>query len=276
VATARFKVAAEVFDDWRDELLAGRPPQIYPVGAGPLLQFEVGPGVVSLIGGPPGVGKTALTTQMTVDALRLTPTLKALICNVEMPPVALLDRQLARLSGVQLNAIRHRALGSHHSWHIDVGLNTLSTVADRLCFVLPPFNLANVAACADEFGASLVLLDYIQRIPPPGNHADRRASVDTTMDYLRQFADAGVAVLVVSAVSRSKDRRGRSTYDDGLNLASYRESSELEFGADSAYMLVLDNTGGPGQVILRHLKDRHAELRDIPLRFDGARQSFTS
>jgi hypothetical protein len=39
------------------------------------------------------------------------------------------------------------------------------------------------------------------------------------MDYLRQFADAGVAVLVLAAVGRVKDSRGRSSYSgDGLNL----------------------------------------------------------
>ena len=84
-------------------------------------------------------------------------------------------------------------------------MSTLETIADRLCFVRPPFDLANVAATADEFGGRLLLLDYIQRIPPPGQHGDRRGSVDATMNYLRQFADAGVAVVVVAAVSRQKD-----------------------------------------------------------------------
>jgi replicative DNA helicase len=84
---------------------------------------------------------------------------------------------------------------------------------------------------------------------------------------------------VVSAVGRTKDKRGRSCYDgDGLNLASFRESSELEFGADDAYILVPDEDGGDYgtvQVTLRHLKARHTEPRDLPLRFDRRRQSFT-
>ena len=44
----------------------------------------------------------------------------------------------------------------------------------------------------------LLVLDYIQRIPPPGNHADKRVAVNATMDYLRQFSDAAVAVLVLA------------------------------------------------------------------------------
>jgi replicative DNA helicase len=141
--------------------------------------------------------------------------------------------------------------------------------------VQPPFDLKNVAATADAFESNLILFDYIQRIPPPGDHGDRRGSVDATMNYLRQFADTGVAVIVVAAVARTKDRRGRSSYTgDGLNLASFRESSELEFGADDAFILVpaVDNAE---TITLRHLKARHVETRDLDLIFDGARQRYT-
>ena len=97
------------------------------------------------------------------------------------------------------------------------------------------------------------------------------------MDYLRQFADAGVAVIVVAAVSRSKDSKGRSTYDgDALNLASFRESSELEFGADDAFILVKDPDDDDTGVILKHLKARHTEAKDIALIFDRPHQRFES
>ena len=81
----------------------------------------------------------------------------------------LLDRQLARLSGIALNVIRYRKLGAEHTDRIQRAMNTLETIGDRLCFLRPPFTLENVAAVADEFQASLILLDYIQRIPPPGS-----------------------------------------------------------------------------------------------------------
>jgi replicative DNA helicase len=132
-----------------------------------------------------------------------------------------------------------------------------------------------VAATADTFDAQLLLLDYIQRIPPPGEHADKRGAVNATMDYLRQFADAGTAVIVVSAIGRTKDSKGRSTYTgDGLNLASFRESSELEFGADDAFILIPDDQGDA--VTLRHLKSRHGECRDLVLSFDRRLQRFAA
>lgn len=270
-----YLTAADVMDTWREDVLTGKAPVLYPFGDGDLRRIEVGPGLVNLIGGAPGAGKTAFSMQAVIDALRLTPGLRACVCNVEMSPAVLLDRQLARLAGVNLTAVRYRRLGAEHADRIDRGLCTLGDLADRLCFVRPPFDLANVAASADAFlqgGGGLLVLDYIQRIRPPGEHADRRGSVDACMSYLRQFADAGVAVLVVSAVGRSKDKQGRNSYGNGLNLASFRESSELEFGADSAFILSPSDDGG--EVTLKHLKDRHGQPQDIALTFDRAHQSF--
>ncbi len=272
---AQFQSAADVLARWRDDVLSGKPPTFYPVGNGELARIEIGPGTVTLLGGAPGAGKTALSLQFLVDALRLTPTLRAVVCNVEMPPAVLLDRQLARLSGIDLAAIRYRRLGADHADRIDQAMNTLEPLAERLAFVRPPFDLANVAATADAFGADLLLLDYIQRIPPPGDHADKRGAVNATMDYLRQFADAGTAVIVVSAIGRTRDGKGRSSYaGEGLNLASFRESSELEFGADDAFIMVADDDQGDA-VTLRHLKSRHGEARDLALTFHRKHQRFT-
>ncbi len=269
-----FISAADAFHDWREELLTGSAPILYPIGEGELSRIEIGPGRVMLIGGAPGAGKTAFTMQAVVDALRVTPDVKALVCNVEMTPAVLLDRQLSRLSGIDLGTIRHRQFGEEHAERLRLGLDTLDDISERLAFARPPFNLDNVAGSVDAFKAGLIVLDYIQRIPPPGAHGDKRGAVDASMSFLRQFADAGMAVVVVAAVSRQKDSRGRSSYDGAaLSLASFRESSELEFGADDAFILVPD---GNYNVTLRYLKARHSDPVDIPLRFERRLQRFTA
>jgi replicative DNA helicase len=275
MTTANYLSAADVLAGWRDDVLAGKPPPLYPIGAGDLARIEIGPGLVMLLGGAPGAGKSAFAMQAVVDALRLTPTLRAVVCNVEMAPAVLFDRQLARLSGIDLTTIRYRRLCAEHAERIDRAMATLEPLAERLAFVRPPFDLTNVAATADAFDGHLLVLDYIQRIAPPGDHGDRRGAVNATMDFLRQFADAGTAVIVLSAVGRTKDSKGRSSYaGEGLNLASFRESSELEFGADDAFLLTPDDEDGEA-VTLRHLKSRHGEPKDICLRFDRRLQRFT-
>ncbi len=277
MSEARFQSVADLLDPWRDDVLSGKPPTLYPIGSGELSRIEIGPGLVTLIGGAPGQGKTALTMQWMIDALTFTPSLKGLVCNVEMSPSTLLDRQLARLAGIDLTLIRYRRLTAEHSKAIQRGTEALESLADRLAFVRPPYDLANVARSADAFGADLLLLDYIQRIGAHGEHADRRGAVGATMGSLRQFADAGVAIIVVAALARSKDAKGRSSYNDGLSLASFRETSELEYGADDAFILAPDDgeEASSSCVILKHLKSRHGEARDIPLTFDRKHQRFT-
>src|SRR5262249_33013179 len=161
---ARYQDGADVFAGWKDDVITGKQPVLYPVGTGQLGRVEIGPGLVMLLGGAPGVGKSSFATQAAVDALRMTPTLRACICNVEMSPTVLLDRQLARLSGIDLNSIRYRRLKAEHADRIERAMSTLEPVADRLSFVCPPFNLENVAETVDAFEADLLLLDYIQRI----------------------------------------------------------------------------------------------------------------
>jgi replicative DNA helicase len=115
-----------------------------------------------------------------------------------------------------------------------------------------------------------------RRSPPPED------SPNTTLvntPYHRLFADSGVAIVVVAALARSKDAKGRSSYTDGLSLASFRETIELEYGADDAFILApADDAETEGEarsrVTLKHLTSRHGETKDIALTFDGKHQRF--
>ncbi len=143
--------------------------------------------------------------------------------------------------------------------------DVIDDIADRLVFVRNPMTLENVAAAADSIDADLIVLDYIQRIRPRGKHDDKRGSVDATMDSIRRFADAGCCVVALSAVGRSKDAKGRSSYSgDGLTLASFRESSELEYGADDAFLIVPTPDSRRGRRRRGHRRD--ASAVEKPLR----------
>ena len=271
--TAKFLAGEVVFADWRDKVLTGAGPVVFPHS---LPVPEISPGHVVLLGGAPGAGKTALAMSCVVEALRYTPTLRALVANVEMSPAALLDRQLARLSGIEAEVIRHRRFNAEHPERLDAGLATVESFIDRLAFLEPPFDLENVAHAADAHAADVIVLDYLQRILPPGEVADPRLRANAVMDMLRQFAGAGCAVLALSAVGRSRDNTGRSTYAAAaMSLASYRDSGELEYGADDAFLLAPVDEADRAVVRLSHLKCRHGAQRTVELHFDRARQAFT-
>jgi replicative DNA helicase len=270
---ASFSTGVDAIAHWRDDLRSGRKPEVINH------QFQqplLIPGHVALVGGAPGAGKTAFITQVVVEGLRMNPDKRALIANCEMSPAAILDRQLARLSGVPAETIRHRRFTAAHRERLDAGIATLESIAERLAFLDSPFSLDNVAMTARAHSADIIVIDYVQRFSAPGKETESRARVARVMDDLRRFASLGLVVVALSAVGRSKDERGRSSYGGaGLNLASFRESSELEFGADDAFILAPVAENKPGTLVLKHLKCRHGPPTDLHLRFDRKHQDFS-
>lgn len=270
-----FTSTSELLDTFRDDVWNGSPPVRWPLGMGPLAQeIDFGPGELVVIGGAPGAGKTAFATAGLFDAVRATPGLKALVVNVEMTPAALLNRQLARLSGISLNTISRREvnmLGASGKQRIHDAMSTLASVAPRVAFLEAPFTTERIAEAMDAFGAECLLLDYVQRICVPSASGSAREGLEGLMSSLRQFTQNGAGVLALSAVARQSGKAG-SNYD-GLGLASFRGSSELEFAADSCYVLT-PLKDSKDRVALTAAKRRNGELQDIKLKFERAYQRF--
>lgn len=274
-----FTPASEIFDAWKQDVLCGPPPVRYQIGNGAISQVDVRPGRVLLFGGGPGDGKTAFTMQAVVDALRCHPDLRVLVCNVDMPTGPLLERQLARISGVPVSEIMDRRVATEHHVRIERAMGELSSIAGRLSFLAPPFTMRRLLDGCREFGAGIVLADYIQCIAPLQRSADKREAAEANMYCLREMADSGVAVLVVSAVARGRGANGQATYDgDTLGLGSFRESSGLEFGCDSAFLVsrcAARTEHGAGWSRIRQVKSRYGTTGEIRLWFDGATQRFS-
>ena len=100
------------------------------------------------------------------------------------------------------------------------------------------------------------------------------------MSSLRHSPTPGLRLSSLRPWLAPRMPRGRSSYTDGLSLASFRETSELEYRADDDFILAPGEddgcNGAPcSRVVLNHLKSRHGESQDIPLTFDRKHQRFT-
>ncbi len=266
MTTQPYKSLAEIMPTWRKQVLTGISVQRYKVGGGVFRYVPLIPGQIILIGAQPGAGKTCLVGGWVFNALVNHPDLKAVICNVEMPPDRLLNRELARVSGVPLDTIENGTfrISSDLVTQVKSGLATIGGLTDRVYFSDPNLN----AACQTvaTTGAGILVLDYIQRLTL-GN-GDMRQRITDTMDFIRKVArEYHTAVIVVSAVSRGSSREG--AYQN-MTLGSFRESSELEYGADDCYTLEQD-----GNIrLLRHLKARYSSTHDMRMTFQGEYQRF--
>lgn len=264
----------ELFSNWKRNLLSNEAPVRWALADedSPLNAIKAEPGKVVALGGQPGSGKTALVLQLVTDGLRLSDELRVLVANVEMAPDVLLDRQLSRLSGIDLNIVQERKFTAEHMERLHTGFSKLELICGRLGFVKGPFTFENVGRAADELEPQILVLDYLPRFQSSASE-DRRGGIDESMSLIRQFADSGCCVFVVSALARQKNSKGQTGYQaDSLSLASFRDSSEIEFGADDAYILATGKQGG--ERTLKHLKSRNGECRDIALEFAGAIQRF--
>jgi replicative DNA helicase len=267
----RYITAGPVLGRLCSSIAIGIPPRNFTANPGLVDKIPLRPSELTILGGPPGSGKTLLAFTLVVDALRANPGLRALIGNVEMPPERLLARQLARLSGLELTRIENHEPGITDSPQFAAAVATLEAIGDRLAFLSPPFTAANIESAGLRFEPELLLADYIQRFTA-GPETGGRENIDGMVSFLRQLCtEAGCSVLAVAAVHRGKDSRGGSTYGGGIGLASFRGSSELEFGADNAFTL---QTNKHGRALLACCKSRYGAMESARLVFDFPRASF--
>ncbi|HJZ57478.1 MAG TPA: hypothetical protein VKE74_21090 [Gemmataceae bacterium] len=184
-----------------------------------------------------------------------------------MAPADLLAKVVARLAGVPIDRVTDKTYGPGEKEKVKVALALHAGLLGRLAFLEPPFTLDHLAESLDGFSATVAVVDYVQRF---GHAGDLRESLDGLMSGLRRLTSAGAAVVAVSSVARQRDDKGRSAYA-GLGLASFRGSAELEFGADSAYLL----DAADGVAVLRCVKNRYGKPADIHLRFSGEFQAYS-
>ncbi len=272
-----------------DDVLTGAPPPEYRFDDRPWGTLALRPKQITGVGGAPNCGKTGLLAKMTTGALLINPSLRAMFCCVEMDEQILMERNLARLSGVFLGKILKRERDDFFVERINAIRPQLESLAGRLMFLKRPFTMQDVSAACDSFQPHIVVLDYLQRLDPGGDQAsDMKHHANKVVTQARLLADQGPAVLLAAAINRNASTRSQSranaSDEDVGDLAAFRDSSDIEYSCDDAFVLVKapgNDVTRPGEeyrpkkLVLRHVKSRNSTTMHIPLTFDGRLQEFT-
>ncbi|QDS91833.1 replicative DNA helicase [Roseimaritima multifibrata] len=266
------------FDKIVNGIKQGKKDKLFDCGYA-LRGIEIGPGILTLIGAPPGRGKTALTMQATYEAVQREPGLHAVVASLEVTEETLIKRRIAKEIGVSFEAVRFNRLTDRQRSKI-AGLSKFREMLDSIDFV--PESACGLGdlktLMTDRVKPGLLVLDYIQLFGSEMDDPKARAAL--TMATARRFCAEGWAVVAVSAFSRNQSISGRSR-TKGASLESFRDSSAIEYSGAAAYALdEASNCKGVDpppirQMSLRCLKNRNGECRHINLWFNGPQLSFS-
>ena len=265
--------ASRTLETLAEQISTGKMPQLFKLGEA-LNGLEIGYGLVAVVGAPPGAGKTTAAMQISFEAIEHNPDLRVVVANRESSMEVLLQRELVRRTGVSSKAIRFGKCSPSELSRIRTTVDELRPLVSRVYSLDEPAELPMLKRLSSE-APGLLILDYIQKFAPSG---EAKAGVTEVMTTCRQFARAGWAVLALSATARTQSK-GRSTQDSlQLNQASFRDSSEIEFQADAAY-LIRDmekpgSTATTRSTLIECVKNRHGEKTSKLLAFNMPKSCF--
>jgi replicative DNA helicase len=235
-------------------------------------------GDLILIGGRPGMGKSALVGQMAFNAAWRKK--KVLIFSLEMSDQQILQRLISLRSSIPLKDIRTNQIADYkalyramdHLAEIPLFIDDKSRYVDEI--------IAKSITHHARHGLDLVIVDYAQRIRTRGQkYQNRDAELGDISGPLKSLAmqDLDIPLVLISSLSRACESRG----DKRPMLSDLRESGNLEYDADVVMFLYRDEVYNPGTEFpnLAELivsKNRNGEQATVELFFKKELVSFGS
>lgn len=266
-----------------DEQAVGAPTSHWHI---PTLEYLTGglsPGQLILLGARPGVGKTALAFEASIEGAADGGVLVAIM---EAQRVEVAQRMLARLSGVDLSRWKRPADRKRMATDDPEAYARLQAAASDLHargIVVADSGrqtVAGIYARARKMKArgqlALVVVDYLQLLQDPAGlakGANREQAVAANARALKLMAmELGVPVLALSQLNREAE--------DGVpTLAMLRESGSLEQDANTVLFLYperdQDVAAPVQQVTLLLAKQRNGLANvSVPLAYTRAATAF--
>jgi replicative DNA helicase len=285
---AEVVTAADLLPSVLGKIERGEPPVRWYVDDKPWGRFWFEPGKLLVVGGPTGGAKTALMVYAAFGALQRNPSLRFTIANVEDSVEDLLLRGISSQTCIPIDQLRDREGDQLTPERVEQVRQALATIGPRLQFVRRPFTVERAIAAAGDFGANVVIFDYLQELRLEDHDADAQDNVRRIMPKLRSLADKGVCVVVTAALSREgmkhiASRSGRHDFNE-FDAMIFRDGSQIEHSMDEGFSLipargaaVVKKPGEPYTPIpteLYHIKPRGGQREHVQLVFDGRYQSF--
>lgn len=193
-------------------------------------------GDVIIIAGRPGMGKTALATQIAVDAA-LNQKSKPLIFSLEMSKKQLMQRIISPRIGVSTNDIRCGRIKSDQFAEFTKQTSVIrdsGLFIDGAGYVTPAKLRAAALRHQARHGCDLIIIDYLQLMSGDTRNPNKHQEISEITRSCKNLArEMDVPIMLLSQLSRSVENRA----DKRPMLSDLRESGAIEADADQVWFL---------------------------------------
>lgn len=197
-----------------------------------------------VLAGRPGMGKTALATQIAKYAAKRQG-IRSLIFSLEMSDSQLMQRLIASESSIPVNLLRTGNI-SESDWP---KLFNASSLLSNLPIAIDDNGMATASYIRSKairhharYGLDLVIIDYIQLIDAEKRGQNRHQEIAEISRACKNLARGlNIPVIVLSQLNRNLEYRG----DKRPGLADLRESGAIEADADVVGFIYRDDVYNP-------------------------------
>lgn len=211
-----------------DEILGNLPPE----------------GLV-VIAGRPGMGKTAFASAVEQNISNAgVPTL---MFSLEMPGIALAQRNIARHARILYRNVRNADIADHEFAAL---IDTLHVLGNAPCYIddTPGLSMAEIRARSrafkEKFPNCVILLDYLQIVQAGADKKSkdpRYVVSDTSMSLVQMARELKCPVIALSQLSRDLMTRANKR----PVMSDLRESGQIEQDASVIIFLYRDEEYNP-------------------------------
>ena len=259
--------------------------------SGDLVEFSTGfdsldqafggwrPGNMAVLGARPGMGKTCLAVNLTLNALAAGR--KCLFLSLEMSGHDIIERLLSARGGIGMQRMSQGLLTEREANDLDgaaVFLASAPLVLDDVGALTGEEAARRISAAAQSSGIDFVVVDYVQLMTGrrSDNRNDQIAEISNTLK--RAAMESNATVLVLSQLNRVVERRANLR----PILSDLRDSGAIEQAADLVLLMYRDDyyeqerSLSPGCAEVAVAKNRYGRQGAVAkLRFDGDLSVFS-
>ena len=226
----------------------------------------------------PSVGKTSFALNICSNIVRTMNDVAVAIFSLEMTKEQIAQRIISSLAGVKSQKFR---TGDFTDDEMDRITEATSELYSAKLYLddTSGISLQEIKAKARRIkNLGLIVVDYLQLMSGSGRRSENRVNEisEITRSFKVMAKELNVPIILLSQLSRGTEKEKRRPM-----LSDLRDSGSIEQDADIVMFLHRESTdeereAAMQEILLLVAKNRHGEVRNIHLNFEGDITRFTT